>query len=556
MWSGRVEGDAAQFVWDAWWVQERVFGLHNPWWTSDLYAPEGTYLAAHPLETLLMVIVSPITALAGPMVTYGLLVLATITAAGVLTWRLALAMGLGPAGSWVSGILWASSPIVLYRTASGLYMLLLLAALLPAGLLLARRVLHGFSIPSSIVLGVFLGACLVTDLQVTAYLLIAIGAVGLYGVATKPLWRSRAALTRVAAIGATFVVVGSPAIVMTARAEAYGDYRTPTGARVASATAYNADVAQFLLPSPASRFFHDEYRRAASRLGGMSKQAIDSSVALGWAAVALAVVGIVATHRSRRTWWLAGAVVACAVLAVGPNPRAFGHVFTPLAVDAGEKVSLIAPATWLLGVPVLNDLRAPARYMQLGALPLVLLGGLGAATIAARRRPFGVIVVAGLCGLAIAEGSIALHANRPTGEKLARIIRDDPRRGVVVDVPISWQSGIDLVGPPFISARAMAQQTVHEKPIAAGYIARLDRSMLDRLLDRPLYRSLLLRQGDGDVPSDLEQPTAAMAKEDARRLGAHWIVVWPEADSKILPYLEAIGYRLRLAEDGALLYTR
>ena len=86
-------------------------------------------------------------------VTYGLLVLATISAAGVLAWRLALAMGLGPAGSWVAGILWASSPIVLYRAASGLYMLLLLAALLPAALILARRLVHDFSHRSAIGLG-------------------------------------------------------------------------------------------------------------------------------------------------------------------------------------------------------------------------------------------------------------------------------------------------------------------------------------------------------------------------------------------------------------------
>jgi hypothetical protein len=42
VWGGRVGGDAAQFVWDAWWVKERVFSLENPWWTGLLYAPEGT----------------------------------------------------------------------------------------------------------------------------------------------------------------------------------------------------------------------------------------------------------------------------------------------------------------------------------------------------------------------------------------------------------------------------------------------------------------------------------------------------------------------------------
>ena len=57
MWRGCATGDAVQFVWDAWWVEKRLLALDNPWWTGHLYAPEGTYLTAHPLETLLMVLV-------------------------------------------------------------------------------------------------------------------------------------------------------------------------------------------------------------------------------------------------------------------------------------------------------------------------------------------------------------------------------------------------------------------------------------------------------------------------------------------------------------------
>ena len=81
----------------------RASASTNPWWTGLLYAPEGTYLTAHPLETLLMVLLVPVTAIGGPMVAYGLLVLATIAAAGILAWRLGLAMGLGTVGSWVDG---------------------------------------------------------------------------------------------------------------------------------------------------------------------------------------------------------------------------------------------------------------------------------------------------------------------------------------------------------------------------------------------------------------------------------------------------------------------
>ena len=109
---------------------------------------------------------------------------------------------------------------------------------------------------------------------------------------------------------------------------------------------------------------------------------------------------------------------------------------------------------------------------------------------------------------------MVLRADPPSGERLARIIGDDRRPGIVVDVPLSWRSGIDLVGSPFLSPRAMVQQTIHHKPIAAGYIARLDRSMLDRLLARPLYRALLIRQGGEEIP-----PGLASAGEGRRGFG-------------------------------------
>jgi len=219
-------------------------------------------------------------------------------------------------------------------------------------------------------------------------------------------------------------------------------------------------------------------------------------------------------------------------------------------------VSLVAPATWLLGLPILNDLRVPARYMQLGAFPLVLLAGSGARALATRSSTLGAGLVAGLCVLAVVEGAITLRASPAAGETLAKAIRDDPRAGIVVDVPLSWRSGIELVGSSDLSPRAMVQQTIHGKPIAAGYIARLDRAMLGRLLERPLYRSLLARQGDGDIPPGLDTASRSEALADARALQARWIVVWPEADRAVLPFLDELGYRRVGAADGAFLYSR
>ena len=67
--------------------------------------PEGTYLAAPPARDADDGGRLPFTAFAGPIVTYGALVLVTLAAAGILAWRLGLSMGLGTAGSWTAGIL-------------------------------------------------------------------------------------------------------------------------------------------------------------------------------------------------------------------------------------------------------------------------------------------------------------------------------------------------------------------------------------------------------------------------------------------------------------------
>ena len=548
-------GDAAQFVWDSWWLLESVSGFENPWFTDRLFAPEGTWLTAHPLEALLMVVLSPLTAVVGPMTAFGILVIVTLALAGVLAWRLGLCLGLGHVGAAVAGLLWAASPIVVYKS-TGHYMLLVLAMLLPAALVLAARLARSHSTRDGAFLGLLLGASMLTDLQVTAYLLLALVASATYVLATRPAWRSRVAIRPLVALAVTFVLVGLPLTISVLRAERDGDYSTPLQLRMFSATHYNADATQFVLPSPASRFFSDDYHTAAARLGNLATFPIDTPVTLGWAALTLAVVGVAATWRRRRTWWMVCAVLACMLLSLGPNLKVAGRMYTPLAVDyGGERVSAIAPASWLLWMPVVKDLRIPARFMQLGVLPLVLMAGIGASVLVRRWPTAGTVAVAGLCGLAIVEGAVAVRGEPPSGaQEIARIIRDDRSDGIVVDVPLSWQSGIELVGAPLAADQAMLQQTIHGKPIASGYIARMDNERVARLIEHPLYRSLLTLQGAGSVAPPMAAPTTAAVVMDARRLQARWIVVWPEADRRVLPLLRSVGYRRAAEANGVLLF--
>ncbi|MCZ7589019.1 MAG: hypothetical protein M5U27_09245 [Gaiella sp.] len=556
LWRGRVFGDAGQFTWNAWWVAHQVLSLGNPWWTDYQYAPAGAFLTFHTLDTLLFAVLAPLTAVIGPVPVYGLTIIGLHAAAALLMWRLALAMGMGDVGAAAAGLLWASSPIVVFKATAHVHQLVLIAAL-PAAFLLWRRLVRTGRIRDGILLGAFVGVGLETDLLVAAYLLLALGAAEAYVLfGSGPTSLRRRAPALLAAAG-TFLVVGLPLWAMTIRAESSGHYAATRGDRIGSARAFNADVAQFLLPSPFSRLLGDAYRWAADELGSLSDFSVDTPVSLGYATLALALVGLVATRGSRRTRWLAASVLACAVLSLGPTLKVAGHVYRPLPVSREEVMSAILPGTWVTAMPVLSDLRIPPRFMLLGAFAAVLLAGLGARTAVRRHSGLGVAAVACLCAAAVAEGAVTMRGDAdPEAKRIARLIASDPRDGIVVDLPLAWADGFSSIGYAPVVSRPLFQQTIHGKPIASGYISRIDRARYDIMLQHPLYRALLLRQvPEGSAPS-VPASSAAAARADAERLGARWVVVWPEADRGVLPFLRRIGYRpVAAGRNGVLLYA-
>ena len=557
LWKGKVSGDAGQFTWNAWWVARQVLSLHNPWWTDYQFAPVGAYLTAHTLDALLFAAFAPLTALIGPIPVYGLTIIGLHAAAAVLMWRLAFAMGFGRVGAATAGILWASSPIVVFKATAHVHQLVLIASL-PAAFLLWRRVVRTARVRDGVILGGFLGAALLTDLIVAAYLLLALAAAETYVLLGTHRASVRHQLTALLAAAGTFVLVGLPLWVTTIRAESSGHYGATQGDRVASAQRFNADLAQFLLPSPFSRLFHGVYERAALRLGDLADVAVDTPVTLGYATLALALVGLVATRRSRRTRWLAASIAICALLSLGPTLRVGGHVYHPVAIGNEDAMSVVLPGTWLTQVPVLRDLRIPSRFMVLGAFATALLAGLGARAAVADRRRLGVVAVAGVCLLAVLEGMVTMRGDAdPEGKRIARLIADDPRDGIVVDVPLAWADGFSSMGYGPSVSRPLLQQVIHEKPIASGYISRIDRARYDLLLEHPLYRALLMRQVARESAPEVRPATARAARNDADRLRARWVVVWPEADRRVLPFLRQIGYRRVPGGDGrVLLFTR
>ena len=100
----------------------------------------------------------------------------------------------------------------------------------------------------------------------------------------------------------------------------------------------------------------------------------------------------------------------------------------------------------------------------------------------------------------------------------------------------------------------MFRATQHGHPIAEGYVTRLTQAKVNALVAHPLYAAVLAWQTPA-APAAPPPPTnVAAVAQDARRLDARWMVVWPSANPRVLTLLAALGYRRVLEHDGILLY--
>ena len=184
----------------------------------------------------------------------------------------------------------------------------------------------------------------------------------------------------------------------------------------------------------------------------------ESTVFLGWTALALAFAGLIVLlrgrARSRRAWVFVLLTVAGALLSLGPSP----------ALPGGD---LLAPFGWLAQVPGFSGMRAPARFVILVTLGLA---GLVAVAVDAWLKP-GTrgqhIAVAAIVPLMLGEWFVVdFPAGRPQVLPVPAIYR----------VP-EVQAARSLVSLPDYSRHAewylggdyLYYATAHWRPIVNGF---------------------------------------------------------------------------------------
>lgn len=546
-------------AWGLWWMKYSIFHLHNPWWTTRILAPDGSYLSFHALVPLAGIVLLPFTVVLGTGLTVNLTQLLLPIGSTLSGRALARELGLPRLAAWLAGGLYGFSVIVDWRTEFHMNFGFAFP-LMPLAVLYAVRYTRTSRRRDALLSGAIGGLVIMTDPIMAFLTALAVACYVLVEAVVKRSWRPALRFTGWALLAA--IVVGSPQLVMMARAATNGGYVANNPALALDWVKGSTSVLTMLSPGQVRSIIPGHLQSLAYR-----SQTGEATPAYGWGALGLTGCFLVLTLLFRRRPTLSRTSVAWALvlllgaswLALGPQLRfgTFAHI--PLAYRRyGQLVSPLMPYTWITYIPFFGDIHVPSRFTMLGILPLTMLAGAGFAQLRGVGRAGLVVACAlalfGLLEAGFPDGGLSKQWVPMTRQALYQPIKTDRSRSIVVDVPLGFLGATAGAGASPGEMEPMFRATQHGHPIAEGYVTRLTQAKVNALVSHPLYAAVLAWQTPGPSNAPLPVTNLAAAAQDARRLDARWMVVWPTANRRVLRLLTALGYRLVRADARILLY--
>ncbi len=517
--------DGWQNVWNLWWVRLALFTGRDPFVTDLLFVPEGAALHLQTLGFINGVLVSPVTALWGPVAGYNAAMLLGLVLGGLAGYALALRVCGARWAAFVAGLIFTLSPFHLTRIWDGQLELASLHWPALYALFLLRAVEDGRR-RDALLAGVFL-AC--TGLSSWYYLLF----MGLYALGFALLWASGPRGTRVAPrqaasqTGLSLLVGGLLLLPVLAPALrlALGSPGAVHQFEGEEALRRSANLLDFWLPSYLHPLWGDWLFTRVGR--AWHDYSGDWNVALGYGALALSALG--AARRPQRAWrWLALAGMAL-VFALGPR----------LQIGPWQ-TGLPLPYALLEALPGISLGRRPLLFtavVTIALTPPIALGLRALGALAGDRRRWLLALPLGLIAFELAIGPWPLLPadTHPLNQRLAA------GTGVVFDMPAA---GYKHVEP-------QRAQLVHGRPIPGGYLARPPRYTWP--YTTPAVRTLWRMHPEPASPflEGSDDPLAALAFYGVRDVVVRWDQIEPEGIPNVRAALEqALPGLAPVFEDG------
>jgi hypothetical protein len=243
------------------------------------------------------------------------------------------------------------------------------------------------------------------------------------------------------------------------------------------------DVATIVLGNPFHVVWGDSVRGLYERFH------IDAMESSGWlpvSAVVLAIAGIVLRSGEHNVPPLALAGIIFMTWALGPWLTMFGR-----------QTPLILPGILLRYVPIVANARVPGRAIVVVYVALATLAAIGLQQLVKRGRA-GRIATSVLFVILVIECLPArppLYVPDMPSNFFA--LRDAPKRGAVCELPLGLRDGFGESGS--LDEAVLLHQTIHERPIVGGFVARLQPSIRRSYESAPVVGSLLRLSSGGKL---------------------------------------------------------
>ena len=560
--TGSIGSDAGVYVWNQWvFRHELVDHGRFPYFTDAILAPAGgTNLSLHNYTLFQNLLALPLIGWLGVVTTFNVINLAMVVLTAYATFLLARRITGRVAESWIAGLLFAWSPLLVTR--GTVHFSLVAAAPLPLFLLVLAHA-DGHERPrDAVALGVIVCLAATTDVYYAVYCLM-IGAVfmvarvlsihrsPLAGRAKAALWGLDAMLLSVGGLVVALLLTDGWDFTIAGRQARVHSLYTPV--LVFTVLAVIRVVWQYR-PSFTITQGADIWR--AVRL-----VATTGAVAVALLSPVLYAAALRLTRdafESPRIFWRSSPPGIDLLALILPNPN---HPFAPPAASewlAGlpngyaENVASVPltaivlmavayasgwrPSRWWLGVAATFGLLALGPFIHVGGVstyipgPWALLRYVPVAGLARTPARFSVVLmlaIAVLCAMALVWltrryprrrrvllagiAAVLLFELLPTPltlysaevPKLYRHVAAAPVDTRLLELPFGLRDGTTSVGD--FTARSQFYQTYHAKSLIGGYLSRLAWGRLSEVQRHPVLHPLVLLSEGRAVPPAIER---------------------------------------------------
>lgn len=503
-----IGGDGWQMVWNLWWTKKALLDLHaNPFYTTYLYHPQGVSLYFHTLNIFNGLLSIPLQGVFGLIFSYNAIVLFSFVFGGYGAYLLTHYLVKNRTAAFISGMVFTFSPYHLAHTLGHLNLIAL--EWLPFYVLFLIRTVEEKSYRNALYAAFFLCLTSLCDWHYVMYLFLftCIAAV-YYLLCAESAKAARNIVIKLVLVGIIFAILDAPILVPMVKEASREDYIVPS---LDDSIVFSADFLSFFVPTN----FHPLWGQRAGVWREKFTGGLENIVFVGYTVL---VLGLLGGWREwpKRTFWLCS-LLFFFVMALGPVLHINGKTrFTD------HQLLIVLPyALFYRYIPFARVARSVARMSVMVMLSLAVLVGFGLAWLFGKteHRRLGKLTLSNICAC-IAIVLIGFEflpipfpmAQPPIIPSFCRYIAGEQDGYAILDIPNATKAG-----NPGHYVRYMFYQTVHNKRIFEGYVARTPSYPL---LDSPVVQYLinLKRKQPPDIIRCLDSSTLA-------HLGFRYIVV-------------------------------